>query len=192
MLFSWFLSKVGQIVLYLSRLRSLPTLPTRIDSQAFLGAQMVRKLPEMLGHSVSIPGWRRSPGEGNSDSPVFLPRNSHEQRSLVGYSSWDPKESDTTEQICFFFFFSLSLFFQSSESTHQRTLSCTSLLQQREGHFKSVLRIQTQRVLQLFFIETLNMDEFFRDFSFLLTCCIVLLQSCYFKINILIEILYSP
>jgi len=72
---------------------------------------MVRKLPEMLGHSVSIPGWRRSPGEGNSDPPVFLPRNSHEQRSLVGYSSWDPKESDTTEQIYFFFFFfSLSLF----------------------------------------------------------------------------------
>ena len=29
-------------------------------------------------------------------TPVFLPGKSHEQRSLVGYSSWDCKESDTT------------------------------------------------------------------------------------------------
>ena len=28
--------------------------------------------------------------------PVFLPGESHGQRSLVGYSSWDPKESDMT------------------------------------------------------------------------------------------------
>ena len=30
-------------------------------------------------------------------TPVFLPGKSHEQRSLVGYSSWDCKESDITE-----------------------------------------------------------------------------------------------
>ena len=30
-------------------------------------------------------------------TPVFLPGNSHEQRSLVGYSAWSQKESDTTE-----------------------------------------------------------------------------------------------
>ena len=29
--------------------------------------------------------------------PVFLPREFHGQRSLVGYSPKDPKESDTTE-----------------------------------------------------------------------------------------------
>ena len=29
--------------------------------------------------------------------PVFLPGESHRQRSLVGYSSWSYKESDTTE-----------------------------------------------------------------------------------------------
>ena len=28
---------------------------------------------------------------------VFLPGESHEQRSLVGCSPWGPKESDTTE-----------------------------------------------------------------------------------------------
>ena len=30
-------------------------------------------------------------------SPVFLPEESHGQRSLVGYSPWGHKESDTTE-----------------------------------------------------------------------------------------------
>ena len=30
-------------------------------------------------------------------SPVFLPGESHEQRSLVGYSLWGCKESDRTE-----------------------------------------------------------------------------------------------
>ena len=30
---------------------------------------------------------------------VFLPRESHGQRSLVGYSPWGCKESDTTERL---------------------------------------------------------------------------------------------
>ena len=30
-------------------------------------------------------------------TPVFLPGESHVQRSLVGYSPWSRKESDTTE-----------------------------------------------------------------------------------------------
>ena len=32
-------------------------------------------------------------------TPVFLPRESHGQRSLVGYSPWGCKESDTTERL---------------------------------------------------------------------------------------------
>ena len=32
-------------------------------------------------------------------TPVLLPRKSHGQRSLVGYSLWGHKESDTTEQL---------------------------------------------------------------------------------------------
>ena len=31
--------------------------------------------------------------------PVFLPRESHGQRSPVGYNPWGLKESDTTEQL---------------------------------------------------------------------------------------------
>ena len=32
-------------------------------------------------------------------TPVFLPGESLGQRNLVGYSLWDPKESDMTEQL---------------------------------------------------------------------------------------------
>ena len=36
-------------------------------------------------------------------TPVFLPRESHGGRSLVGYSPWGGKESDTTERLHFHF-----------------------------------------------------------------------------------------
>ena len=36
-------------------------------------------------------------------TPVFLPGESHGQRSLVGYSPWGSKESDTAEQLTHFF-----------------------------------------------------------------------------------------
>ena len=42
----------------------------------------VRKIP-----------WRKK----SQPTPVFLPGESHRQRSLVGYSLWGRKESDTTE-----------------------------------------------------------------------------------------------
>ena len=37
--------------------------------------------------------------EGWQSTPVFLLGESHEQRSLAGYSPWGPKESDMTEQL---------------------------------------------------------------------------------------------
>ena len=40
--------------------------------------------------------WRRA----WEPTPVFLPGESHGQSSLVGYSSWSLKESDTTEHAC--------------------------------------------------------------------------------------------
>ena len=47
-----------------------------------------------------IPGLGRSSG-GWHGNPlrVFLPGESHGQRSLVGYSPWGHKESDRTEQL---------------------------------------------------------------------------------------------
>ena len=43
----------------------------------------VRKIP-----------WRRA----ELPTPVFLPEESHGQRSLMGYSLWGHKESDITEE----------------------------------------------------------------------------------------------
>ena len=42
----------------------------------------------------SAPGLTRSPEEGNGNSSVFLPKESHGLRSLVGYSPYGRKESD--------------------------------------------------------------------------------------------------
>ena len=36
---------------------------------------------------------------GMATTPVFLLAESHEQRSLEGYSPWNCKESDTTEEL---------------------------------------------------------------------------------------------
>ena len=46
-----------------------------------------------------IPGSGRFPGEEWLPTAVFLPGESHGQRSLVGCSPWGCKESDTTEQL---------------------------------------------------------------------------------------------
>ena len=51
------------------------------------------------GDLGSIPGSGRSPGGGHGN-PLHYSclENSHGERSLVGYTPWDLKKSDTTEQ----------------------------------------------------------------------------------------------
>jgi len=57
-----------------------------------------------------IPGLGRSPGEGNGNPLQYsCLEKSHGQRSLVGYSPWGRKESDTTEQLHFLSFFLMIL-----------------------------------------------------------------------------------
>ena len=49
----------------------------------------------------SIPGFGKIPWRKSwQPTPVFLPGESHGQRSMVGYSPWSYKESDTTEATC--------------------------------------------------------------------------------------------
>ena len=66
-------------------------------SQVPLG---VKNLPANIGDTrhgfdpwVGKIPWRRA----WQPAPVFLPGESHGQRSLAGYSSWGLKETDTTE-----------------------------------------------------------------------------------------------
>ena len=51
--------------------------------------------PNGLNAWVGKIPWRRK----WQPTPVFLPGESHGQRSLVSYSPWGHKESDTTEQL---------------------------------------------------------------------------------------------
>ena len=57
-------------------------------TRASLIAQLVQNLPTMRE-------WRRQ----WHPTPVLLPGKSHGRRSLVGYSPWGHKESDTTERL---------------------------------------------------------------------------------------------
>ena len=50
-----------------------------------------------VGDLDSIPGSGRSPGEGNCTLIQYYCLENPMERSLVGYSPWGHKESDTTE-----------------------------------------------------------------------------------------------
>ena len=69
-------------------------------TKGFSGGSDGKKSASNVGDLGSIPGSGRSPGEGNGNPVlVFLPGESHGQRSLVGYSPWGRKELDTTDQL---------------------------------------------------------------------------------------------
>ena len=68
------------------------------------------------------PIWRRK----WQPTPIFLPRESHGQRSLAGYNPWVRKESDTSEQrtLHFSFFYPhphvyISVFLKSGYFTNK-------------------------------------------------------------------------
>ena len=66
----------------------------------FPGSTGVKDSACNAGDLGSIPGLGRSPGEGHG-SPLQYSglENPCGQRSLLGYSPWGHKESDTTEQL---------------------------------------------------------------------------------------------
>ena len=59
---------------------------------SFPGSSAVKNLPANARDADSIPGLGRSPGEGKWQPTLgFLPRRSHRQSSLAGYSPWGHK-----------------------------------------------------------------------------------------------------
>ena len=67
-------------------------------------ALVVKNPPASAGDARDaglIPGWGRSPEEGNGNPLQYscLDRKSHRQKNLVGYSPWDCRESDMTERL---------------------------------------------------------------------------------------------
>ena len=66
------------------------------ERMSFLGGSGSKESTCNAGDVGLIPGkipWRKA----WQPTAVFLPRESHGQRSLVGYSPWSCKELDTTE-----------------------------------------------------------------------------------------------
>ena len=75
---------------------------------SFPGGSDGKKFACHAGGAGSIPGWGRSPGEGNVYTGQYSwPGTSHEQRTLAGYSPWGRKESDMTECLTLSLVFSL-------------------------------------------------------------------------------------
>ena len=72
------------------------------------------------GDPGSIPGLGRSPGEGNGNPLQYsCLENPMDRGSVVGYSAWGRKESDTTERLHFtsmiiLAYFPVSILFKSS------------------------------------------------------------------------------
>ena len=89
-------------IIIFSDKKSEQSAPADLNEQKYLGyssgrmtslvAQTVKASAYKAGDPGLIPGLGRSPREGNG-----MPGKSHGQRSLVGYSAWGRKESDTTE-----------------------------------------------------------------------------------------------
>ena len=64
-----------------------------------LVASTVKRLSTMQETWVQSLGWEDPLEKEMAIHSVLLPGKSHGQRSLVGYSPWGRKESDTTEQL---------------------------------------------------------------------------------------------
>ena len=60
-------------------------------------AQMVKNLPAMQETRVQSLDQEDPLKKEMATTPVFLPGESHGQRSLAGYSPWSHKELDLTE-----------------------------------------------------------------------------------------------
>ena len=71
--------------------------------QGFSGGSVVKNPIANMGDTEAtalIPGWGRSPGEGNSNPPQYsCLEKFHGHRSLAGCSPWGLKESNMTEEL---------------------------------------------------------------------------------------------
>ena len=59
--------------------------------------QTVKNLPALWEIQVQSLRWEDPLEKGMATTPVFLPGESHGQRSLMGYGTWGHKELDLTE-----------------------------------------------------------------------------------------------
>ena len=86
-------------------------------------------------------GWEDPLEEGMATHSVFLPGESYGQRSLVGYSPWGCKESDTTEMTVLVKrgrVLTLDLFLPSEDLKRQLSINQEESLHQELNHVAAV------------------------------------------------------
>ena len=102
--------------------------------QVFPGRSVIKNPPANAGDTGDASSvfpwvgkivWRRA----WQPIPVLLPGNSHEQRSLVGYSLWSRKESGTSEHTYSF----LLCLFNLCVQPHQKWLPKNYKITRKEG-----------------------------------------------------------
>ena len=70
-------------------------------------AQTVKNLPAMQGTQVQPLVWKDPWRKEWQPTTVFLPEETHRQRSLAGYVPWGCIGLGTTEQLTFFYIYNL-------------------------------------------------------------------------------------
>ena len=109
-----------------------------------LVAQMVKRLPTMRKTWVRSLGredpWRRK----WQPTPVLLPGKSHGWTSVVGYSPWGRKESDTTERLHFHFHLFIKMYHNpGKEICSYRAYICSALFGTDKQFYKIVVTSYT-------------------------------------------------
>ena len=75
----------------------LPLLSTQGVSQVAQWQRICLQCRKCQRHGIQSLHWEDPLEKEMAPTPAFLPRESHGQRSLAGYSPWVRKESDVTE-----------------------------------------------------------------------------------------------
>ena len=85
-------------------------------------AQKLQHLPAMRETWVQSLGWEDPLEKEMATTPVSLPGESHEWRSLVGYSPWGCKELDMTKRLLSLYLSALQPAFALYYLVHFNTL----------------------------------------------------------------------
>ena len=120
-----------------------------------------KESPCNAGDVGLIPGSGRNPWRRKwQPIPVFLPREFYGQRSLVGYSPWDPKESDTTEdaqvsdsvrETIKLSSYYMNIIPTEKHSLHIRTIKCQQIIRDRNWeHCKYHRDLEIAQLFRLF------------------------------------------
>ena len=94
MIHAWVLNRA--IVLTVEKLKRR-NCPSSYPRRASLVAQLVQSLPAMQETRDRFLSWEDPLEKEMATHSLCLPGESHEQRSLAGFSPWGHQESDTTE-----------------------------------------------------------------------------------------------